>query len=53
MKKTRYQMKVRDSYCYGAPIYRRVWVDENGRYFVKYNGEVNDVTFAKDSFIAD
>lgn len=53
MKKTEYQMKVRDSVCYGAPIYRRVWIDENGEYFTKYDGKLNNVSFAKNSFIKD
>ena len=53
MKRTEYTMKVRDAYCYGSPIYRRVWIDENGEYFVKFEGELHNVTFAKDSFIKD
>lgn len=53
MKKTNYKMKVRDSFCYGAPIYRRVWIDENGEYWVKDNGELNNVTHAKNSFQID
>ena len=53
MKKTEYKMMVKDSFCYGAPIYRRVWQDENGEYFVKYNGEIINVTFAKNGFIPD
>ena len=53
LKKTEYIMKVKDSCCYGAPIYRRVWVDENGEYFVKCDGELINVTFAKNDFIKD
>lgn len=53
LKKTRYSMKMKDSYCYGAPTYRRVWIDENGEYFVKFEGQLNNVSFAKNSFIAD
>lgn len=52
MKKTEYQMKVRDAYCYGEPIYRRVWI-ENGEYFVKYEGKLCNVSFAKNDFIKD
>lgn len=53
MKKTEYIMKVKDSFCYGAPIYRRVWVNENGEYFVKFEGQLNNVSFAKNSFRID
>lgn len=53
MKKTEYKMKVRDSVCYGSPIYRRVWVNESGEYFVKFGGELCNVTFAKNSFMLD
>ena len=35
-----------------ANTYRRVW-EKDGRYFVKMNGEIRDVTFAKSSFIRD
>lgn len=33
--------------------YRRIWQDENGRFFIKYNGEIIDVTSAKDKFLED
>ena len=51
MKKTEYQMKVKDSVCYGAPIYRRVWIDENGEYFVKVDGKLWNVSSAKNGFV--
>ena len=53
LKKTNYKMMVRQSYCYGAPVYRRVWVDENGDYFVKDNGELCNVTHARKGFMVD
>lgn len=53
MKKTNYRVMMRQSYCYGAPIYRRVWVDENGEYFVKYEGELCNVTHLKNGFMPD
>lgn len=53
MKKTEYKMKVRDAYCYGSPVYRRVWVDENGEYFVKFDGELSNVSFDKNTFIRE
>lgn len=53
LKKTNYTMKVKDACCYGTPIYRRVWIDENGEYFVKFEGELKNVTFAKNGFMPD
>lgn len=50
MKKTDFQMLVIAS-MNGANIYRRVYIDENGRYYIKYNGEVRDVTEKKAYFI--
>jgi hypothetical protein len=37
--------------CYNG-IWRRVY-EQDGRYFVKYNGEIKDVTFSKDKFVKD
>lgn len=50
MKKTEYSMLVSAGF-YKNEIVRRVWVDEKGHYFVKYNGEFKDVTFAKENFL--
>lgn len=51
MKKTNYTMIVEASYT--TATYRRVWKDENGEYFVKHNGKIKNVTFAKEDFIED
>ena len=53
MKKTNYSIMVRDSVCYGAPIYRRVWVNEDGEYFVKFEGNIWNVTSRKYGFVPD
>ena len=53
MKKTSYTMLVSAGLASGAETYRRVWVDANGEYFVKVNGETRNVTFAKNYFIKD
>ena len=53
LKKTEYSFMVSwGMNCYNG-IWRRVYVDENGNYFVKYNGELKDVTHAKKDFIKD
>ena len=53
LKKTEYSFMVSwGMSCYNG-IWRRVYVDEAGRYFVKYNGELKDVTDAQQSFVKD
>jgi hypothetical protein len=51
MKKTEYKYITRTTN--GYPVYRRVWVDENGEYFVKDEGRIWNVTHAKNDFISD
>ena len=36
----------------GCNVWRRVY-EQDGRYFVKYNGKIIDVTDKEDSFIKD
>lgn len=50
MKRTSYKFLV--SITNTSPIYRRVWED-NGRFFVRYNGEWNDVSDKQDEFRSD
>ena len=52
MKKTCYTMMVSSSFV-GNEVYRRVWVDEDGNYFVKHQGEIRNVNHAKANFIKD
>lgn len=52
MKKTKYSMLVSNGF-FSNEIIRRVWQDDKGEYFVKYNGEIRNVTFAKKDFIED
>ena len=52
MKKTNYSFMVAwGMNCYNG-IWRRVY-EQDGRYFVKYNGETKDVTEKKSDFIID
>ena len=53
MKKTEYTMLVTAGVGSGTEVYRRVWQDSNGDYFIKYNGEVRNVNHAKEQFIKD
>lgn len=53
MKKTKYTMLVSAGLAFGNEKYRRVWQDENGNYFVKVDGELKNVTRAKEYFIED
>ena len=53
MKKTQFTMMVSSSQTYSKATFRRVWQDDNGDYFVKVDGQLRNVTFAKDSFIPD
>lgn len=53
LKKTEYSFMVSwGMNCYNG-IWRKVYTDNNGHYFVKYDGEIKDVTFAKESFVKD
>ena len=52
MKKTNYSYMVSWGMNHYNGIWRRVY-EKDGRYFVKYNGEVIDVTDAKDKFVED
>ena len=52
MKKTNYSYMV----SWGMNSYNGIWrrvYEQEGKYFVKYNGEVKDVTSAKSEFVAD
>ena len=53
MKKTKYTMLVSAGVGSGTEKYRRVWVDDNDNYFIKIDGELRNVTHAKDHFIKD
>lgn len=50
MKKTQYTMVIVN--MSGANTVRRVY-EENGKYFIKINGEVRDVTERKNDFYRD
>ena len=53
MKKTKYSVMVNSGSVYSINgIWRRVY-EQEGRYVVKYNGEIIDVTSAKNNFVAD
>lgn len=47
MKRTQYKFLV--SITNTVPVYRRVW-ENNGRFFVKYNGKWNDITDKRNDF---
>ena len=52
MKKTNYSYMISwGMNCYNG-IWRRVY-EQDGRYLVKYNGEIKDVTDAKANFVKD
>lgn len=53
LKKTEFVFMTSFNYTTFKETYRRVWQDENGNYFVKVNGELRDVTKAKNDFIKD
>jgi len=53
MKKTKYIMLISAGVGSGTEKYRRVWEDDNGNCFVKVDGEIRNVTHAKQYFIAD
>lgn len=51
LKKTKY------SFMYSSTVYkgffRRVWQDENGEYFIKRDGNLENVSDYKENFIED
>lgn len=52
MKKTEYILLVSSGVANGEK-YRRVWQDENGDCFIKYNGETRNVNHCKELFIRE
>lgn len=53
MKKTQYTFMVSEGSVYNYKgIWRRVY-EQDGRYFVKYEGRVIDVTKVQDKFVKD
>ena len=53
LKKTEYSFMVSwGMNCFNG-IWRGVYTDGNGHYFVKYNSELKDVTREKEHFIKD
>lgn len=50
MKKTEYKIIART--VNGYPIYRVVFIDENGEYFIKDEGKIWNVTHLKNDFIS-
>jgi hypothetical protein len=49
MKKTEYKVIART--VNGYPVYRVVWVDDNGNYFTKDEGKIWNINHLKNDFI--
>ena len=52
LQKTAYTFLVTCNAWGGAAVYRRVW-ENDGRYFIKRDGELHDVTKKQADFIKD